>query len=208
MFARPRKVSPVPRLQVSDVDRSFTLVAKPLISQSTLGSPKKPIEDDNASSSTAEDSTIDISRIAVRTGDYRSYHTTSAGSNNSDFYIEKKLARRMYRVLLCKETVNGKRLLIDSLDGKIYCDGFTYRNRIARGIVLFDSKQAALSERYPCNQASAGPSGNGTFPRILVAFGKSILPLSFDIVANHALLFSRRMGSLQASPRRGRINSL
>jgi len=53
---------------------------------------------------------------------------------------------------------------------------------------LFDTKEAALSERYPSNQAYAGKGGNGRYPRILVAFGKLLymflifLPCNFTVL--------------------------
>lgn len=163
MFARPKKVAPGPKL--SEVDRSFTKYAIPLISRSSIGSPKVGFVDDNSSKATAEDSTIESNEKTItlkpqpvpRSGDYRSYNFTAQNDKNQAFFIDKKSARRMYRVLIVKETALGKKILIDSLDGKIYCDGFTYRNRVARDIVLFDSKSAALSERYPSNQVLLDP---------------------------------------------------
>jgi hypothetical protein len=128
---------------------------------------------------------FDQSRGKERTGDYRSYTITGNNDNNFSFFLDKRSAKRMYRVLVCKDattlqgTTDPHRLLIDSLDGKIYCDGFTYRNRVAKDIVLFESKSAALSERYPCNQVGASRGGNGVYPRILVAFGKKVFSFFF-----------------------------
>ena len=155
MFAKPKKVAPAPRL--SEVDRSFTKIAKPLVSRSTLNSPKVGFSpDDSLEGVATEESSLATEIIppspTKRTGDYRSYYVTSQNDKSRSFYLEKRNAKRMYRVLICKENAVGKKLLIDSLDGKIYCDGFTYKNRYAKDIVLFESKSAALSERYPFNQ--------------------------------------------------------
>lgn len=157
MFARPKKVTPTRKL--TEVDRSFTKVVKPLISRSTISSPKVAVSsDDSLSGATEESSSVDTGRIhsapvsPTRTGDYRSYFISEQNEKSRNFYVDKRGARRMYRVLVCKENAIGRKLLIDSLDGKIYCDGFTYKNRLAKDIVLFESKSAALSERYPHNQ--------------------------------------------------------
>mmetsp|Transcript_2487 Transcript_2487/g.2586 ORF Transcript_2487/g.2586 Transcript_2487/m.2586 type:complete len:248 (-) Transcript_2487:580-1323(-) len=171
MFARPKKVAPLQKL--GEVDRSFTKYAKPLIQQSSISSPKVGIANDDSSGMTfpEEDESIDSRELsAPRTGDYRSYRFSQQNEKNKNFFIDRRNARRMYRVLVCKENAAGKKLLIDSLDGKIYCEGFTYRNRQARDIVLFETKAAALSERFPSNQVAASKGGNGTLPRILVAF--------------------------------------
>ena len=156
MFARPKKVTPAPKL--TEVDKSFTKVAKPLISRSTLNSPKVGVCIDDSLSAATEESSVDTLRnqsaptSPTRTGDFRSYFVSEQNERNRNFYVDKRGARRMYRVLVCKENAIGRKLLIDSLDGKIYCDGFTYKNRLAKDIVLFESKTAALSERYPSNQ--------------------------------------------------------
>jgi CRISPR/Cas system CMR subunit Cmr4 (Cas7 group RAMP superfamily) len=154
MFAPSKKVAPVQNIR--EVDKSFTQYARSLIATTTLSNPKRLFIDDNASKIT-EDCSLDSveeqprNNNFSRTGDCRSYAFTSQNSKNQNFFIDKKAATRMYRVLVVKETA-GKKLLIDSLDGKIYCEGFTYRNRLARDVVLFDTKSAALSERFPSNQ--------------------------------------------------------
>jgi hypothetical protein len=129
------------------------------------------------------------SRGKKRTGDYRSYTITGNNDGNFSFFLDKRSAKLMYRVLICKDTTlqgstDPHRLLIDSLDGKIYCDGFTYRNRVAKDIVLFESKSAALSERYPCNQVGASRGGNGVYPRILVAFGKFLFSSVLCVISH------------------------
>jgi hypothetical protein len=91
--------------------------------------------------------------------------------------ISKMAAKRCFRVLTYRDLPNGKREVMDIPDGRIYfCKTGPQNRRITPDGVAFDTKQGAMSERFPTNQVSPSKSGNGTSPRILVAFdcwGKS-----------------------------------
>jgi hypothetical protein len=182
MFAHPKKPL-VPNYKVSECDHSLTTSLKPIITKIrehiSLGGTATRSDSPNAHANdnfNAKDTGVrgaerveQPSPRVQRTGDGMSY---TFNTNNGAFY-GKKQARRMYRVLLCKENPStGEKILIDSIDGKVYSKGFKYANRQISNVVLYDSKEAAMSERFPCNQAYAGRGGNARYPRILVAFGK------------------------------------
>lgn len=158
MFARP-KTSSKP-----EHDPIFRKFAKEIVKKTS------PSDDDLNSPSNRSNTSLNTQTTSstARTGDSMSY----SFNLNDNSVIPVKNATRMYRVLGLKEDKTGKKTLFDIIDGRIYCQGFTYNNRICSNVILFDSKQAALSERFPANQAGASHSGNGVYPRILVAFGK------------------------------------
>jgi len=158
MFARPLKVEPSPKKQ--DCDHTFTKIAKPLVNSIEFA--KK--EDDQRST---EGTNRTHSTVASnRTGDNLSYSLNTHDAT----YIPERCSRRLYRVVSFKENSSGKRIMFDPLDGRVFsCDpGFT--NRLSNNVVLFESKKAALSERYPSNQIGGSMGGNGIYPRMLVAF--------------------------------------
>jgi hypothetical protein len=76
----------------------------------------------------------------------------------------------MYRVVSYREDASGKRIFFDPLDGKVFTIGAGFVNRVSNAVILFETKKGALSERYPCNQIGAAKSGNGHYPRVLIAF--------------------------------------
>jgi len=85
--------------------------------------------------------------------------------------ISKMAAKRCYRVLTYSDDADGQRHVIDVAEGKEYwCRTGPQKRRITPDAVAMDSKQAALSERFPLTQVGAATSGNGTLPRVLVAF--------------------------------------
>lgn len=106
------------------------------------------------------------------TGDGRSFTFKS-----EVITISKMASKRCFRVLTYRDLPNGKREVMDIPDGRIYfCKTGPQNRRITPDGVAFDTKEGAMSERFPINQVSPSKSGNGTSPRILVAFdcwGKS-----------------------------------
>ncbi len=85
--------------------------------------------------------------------------------------IPKMSAKRCYRVLTFTTDKNGERQVMDIPEGNIYwCRTGTQKRRITPDAIAMDSKQAAMSERFPMTQVGASASGNGTLPRVLVAF--------------------------------------
>lgn len=108
-----------------------------------------------------------------RTGDWTSFSIKSDST-----VLSKAESTRLYRVLCITSNPNdsnksGKSSqlkLFDPIDGRSF--SFSFSQRITHHMVLFTTKQAALSERFPHNQAGAGVGGNQRYPKILVAFGK------------------------------------
>ena len=101
-----------------------------------------------------------------RTGDKRSFQFQRDCVN-----ISKLSAKRCFRVLTYRDLPNGKREVTDIPNGSVYyCKTGPQLRRITPYGVAFDSKDGALSERFPANQVGAAASGNGTTPRILVSF--------------------------------------
>lgn len=86
---------------------------------------------------------------SIKTGDSKSYWT----SCNDNVYIDKKCSEKAYRVLSYKkDPATGKRIIFDILDGKPYFLGSGTNKRLTYNAVCFESKHAALSERFPSNQ--------------------------------------------------------
>ena len=89
--------------------------------------------------------------LTIRTGDKASYWCSSS----DNLYVDKKCSERAYRVLSYrKDGKTGKRVIFDILDGKPYflCHG--EGKRITHNAIVFETKSAALSERFPSNQVS------------------------------------------------------
>lgn len=149
MFARPHRISPTCR--VADVDHTFTKVGRNLV------------EPDAPETSPRSATT---SNTSVRTGDGFSYSSNA----NVSVEIPTKNALRMYRVLSYTVDKAGRKVFFDMIDGRIYGRGPGMACRVSTNVVLFETKEAALSERYPFNQVGAAKSGNGVHPRILVTF--------------------------------------
>lgn len=157
MFARPQKVSPNCRYG-QETDHTFTKIAIPLLEKSKFAQPEK-----NSSLDTPK------STSTTRTGDSLSYSTNA----NDHTHIPRICAQRMYRVVSYREDPKtGKKIIFDPLDGKMFVIGAGFVNRVSTNVVLFESKKGAMSERYPINQVGAAKSGNGHYPRVLIAFGK------------------------------------
>lgn len=84
--------------------------------------------------------------------------------------IPKLAAKRCYRVLTYANTKQGRQVM-DIAEGNLYwCRTGPQKRRITPNAVAFDSRELALSERFPSTQVGAATSGNGTLPRVLVAF--------------------------------------
>lgn len=137
MFGRPHRISPTCR--VADVDHTFTKVCK------NFTEPRPP--DSPSTRTTSTTSTL-------RTGDGLSYSTNA----NVVLNIPANNARQMFRVLNCTEDRQGNRIFFDSIDGRIYGKGPAVNNRVSQDVVLYDSKSAALSERFPSNQVPLSPT--------------------------------------------------
>ena len=141
MFARSRnpkkKVRPL-----SGVDQDFTNVVKPLL--------KKTIAfNSNSAGSVRAPSPVRPKTTNLRTGDSSSYYC----SHNDNTYVHRSVPRRGFRVLAYTEQENGKINLFDILNGKPYHCGYGKSRKITSNAVVFESKEAALSERFPANQA-------------------------------------------------------
>jgi hypothetical protein len=132
MFAKPHRM--MPNCRVADVDHTFTIVAK------QLPQPEQP-ETNSARSSR-------IPRSSLRTGDGFSY----AYNPNTAINIHPKASKRMYRILSYVEDKEGRKIYIDMIDGRVYGKSPGVLNRISKNVVLYESKEAALSERFPYNQ--------------------------------------------------------
>lgn len=173
MFGKSQQIHP--HYKVAEVDHTFTTIARPLLLQTSWNqdnnhdesfeSPKAlTLRSPSSPSRTIKSSSLGT----VRTGDCFSY---SFNGNNS-ITIEPKVSQRMYRILAMREDENGRKVFFDIIDGRVYGRSPGINNRLSKNVVLYESKDAALSERFPSNQVGATRSGNGLYPRILVSFGK------------------------------------
>jgi len=89
--------------------------------------------------------------LTIRTGDKASYWCSSS----DNLYIEKKCSERAYRVLSYRKDKTGKRVIFDILDGKPYFLTHGEGKRITHNAIVFETRSAALSERFPSNQVSS-----------------------------------------------------
>lgn len=71
-------------------------------------------------------------------------------ASNDPVKIDSTMCQRGYRVLSYKDDLNGNRIVFDILDGSIYNCNFD--SKITKNGVMFDTKQNALSERFPSTQ--------------------------------------------------------
>mmetsp|Transcript_17997 Transcript_17997/g.30263 ORF Transcript_17997/g.30263 Transcript_17997/m.30263 type:complete len:256 (+) Transcript_17997:130-897(+) len=118
---------------------------------------------------TSETVASTLSLASQLTGDKNSY-TFSRNDNN--VYYNKGSGMKGYRVLSYKKSKKngGQRIVFDILDGKPYHCGVGLQRRITSDALVFETKEQALSERFPSNQFAGTKSGNGRLPRMLVAF--------------------------------------
>lgn len=85
--------------------------------------------------------------------------------------IDKFSAKRTYRILTYVTNANGDREVMDIPSGMLYyCRTGPQKRRITPDAIAYDTKELAMSERFPYDQIGAAKSGNGTLPRILVSF--------------------------------------
>lgn len=128
-----------------------------------IASPIKSVADDKKKKTKEEGN---VNSPPQLTGDGRSFTFKS-----ETIMISKMAAKRCFRVLTYRDLPNGKREVMDIPEGSIYlCKTGPQNRRITPGGVAFDTKDGAMSERFPINQVAAAKSGNGTSPRILVSF--------------------------------------
>ena len=91
-------------------------------------------------------------------------------SQHAEKYISKLTCVRGYKVLGLKSEGNGK-VAIDLFTGKVVnMGGKGPDSRITSQLKLYETKQGALSEKFPPSQVGSSKSGNGILPRILVSF--------------------------------------
>ncbi len=147
MFARPR-YSSNKHVGVSggaqDLDHTFTNIVKPLFSRSAEDVNKaveKAMEKKNMSSKSE-------SKI-TRNGDSLSYHINS----HDNSFIDRRSARRGYRVLSYKEDAHGRKVVFDLLQGTVYNCGKS-SSRITQNVIIFVSKDSAIAEKFPTSQVS------------------------------------------------------
>lgn len=118
---------------------------------------------DSSSSSNLSEVTTNLAAVAtisqipnshpltIRTGDKASYWCSSS----DNLYVEKKCSERAYRVLSYrKDSKTGKRVIFDILDGKPYFLSHGDGKRVTHNAIVFETRSAALSERFPSNQVS------------------------------------------------------
>lgn len=91
-------------------------------------------------------------------------------SRNGSSHVDQYSSRRCYRIVGYKTDHDGNKSVIDILDGSEYYCGHRMDHRISKDVVVYDSKDSALSERFPCHQVGSSRSGNGRYPRALVSF--------------------------------------
>lgn len=131
-------------LQKCEVERSLTTVVQPIISNSVFARPLK------SPSSQAFSPYSYTTTSTHRTGDNTSYYCSSS----SGVTISRNAARRGFRILSYTEDDSGKIHLFDILDGHPYHCSRTTGKRITANAIVFESKDAALSERFPSNQVN------------------------------------------------------
>jgi hypothetical protein len=154
MFAKPSRkkrskgypgVGALAKYILSPKKSSVGIDTEAPVSASSTVATKTTVES-NATASTL------LSRISadvlVKTGDNRSFWTSS----NDTSVIAKGAAMKGYRVLAVKTNKKGKRVVYDILDGTKYYCGSGVQRRITSNAIVFPTKEAALSERFPSNQ--------------------------------------------------------
>lgn len=145
MFGKP-KSQRSPRLQAGLGNLAGFVLSPSKLSSvgiDELMSTNTTVETEDSAQRTTEKSTR-----TVKTGDSNSFWL----SVNDDTYIPRSASKKGYRVLSYKKTKSGKRKVFDILDGKQYYCGAGVQRRITDNAVVFQSKQEALSERFPSNQ--------------------------------------------------------
>ena len=171
------------------VDKTFTEFIVPLVSRSSIEINNDVREaqrrKDEAQRKSASTSRL-FSNTAASSNRFASSRTTGAAdpklsrtgdsasyryATNDKMYIDRNAAKRGYRILSYKEDLHGRKVVFDLLEGTVYYCGKTSR-RVTKNVVVFDNKQAAMSERLPANQVGHSKHGNGLYPRVLVSFGK------------------------------------
>lgn len=182
----PKSSNPSPRIKLSSrksdqpCKNSYLEQDSPTTTSSSVSlpmnaersvTPTTPSLDISPANSSCNLHNISSSSRIKRTGDW-----TSFTIKNDSVNLSKSESTRFYRVLCitpsdsAKSSKSSVLKLFDPIDGRSFL--FSFSQRIAHHMVLYTSKQAALSERFPHNQAGAGVGGNQRHPKILIAFGK------------------------------------
>lgn len=91
-------------------------------------------------------------------------------SQHAERFVSKLQCVRGYKVLGLK-TEGSYKVAVDLFSGKVInLGGSGPDSRITQSVQIYETKQAALSEKFPPNQVGCAKSGNGMLPRILVSF--------------------------------------
>jgi hypothetical protein len=138
------------------VEKTFTTIAKPLVEKSNLS--RKDTDGlyissaNTTAQSTPAYSSNPTSPFSAKSSYRSGVNITYKCNANDNIYLSKVESVRGYRVLALKEDITGKKILFDIVDGTIYNCGFSAASRISNFVPLYDSKNAALCERFPPNQ--------------------------------------------------------
>lgn len=85
-----------------------------------------------------------------RHGGKESYH----GANHVELNIPKPSSERGYRVVTYEMTESGDRVVRDITTGAILFAGSGKQRKISNNAVMFETKSAAMSERFPNRHVS------------------------------------------------------
>ena len=149
MFGRPKSARKVQNTKA--VEKTFTTIVKPLIAKSNLSNKER----DDQSYSTAQTTpaiSAPNSPFSLKSSYRQGTNITYKCDANDTSYLSKVEGVRGYRVLALREDILGKKILFDMIDGTIYNCGFSGANRISNFVPLYESKTAALCERFPPTQ--------------------------------------------------------
>jgi len=144
-----------------ELKRIATAIPSPRSPTPSSFSPSTPKLEKSDSASPTEP----VSLLSPRFGGAESF----SFSRNGGRYVEPTRSQRCYRIVGYKTGDSGN-AVIDILDGTEYACGHGMEPKISKDVVVYDTKEAALSERFPSNQVGRARSGNGRYPRALVSF--------------------------------------
>ena len=195
MFARPKPAKLNRRHNLAETEKTFTKIIGPAVAQSTLSS-SNLFANINSNGTNFNQQTTGTfvpqsnqhqQQRFARTGDGLSY-TYNMNDTNC---LDRRMSQRGYRVLAYREDRNGRKVVFDVLDGTVYHCGVGNARKITNNAVIFDTKSAAMSERFPANQFGGSiRSGNGVCPRVLVQFGEHHLAAHIIINSHQSVVNS------------------
>lgn len=191
MFASPRtkKTKPFPQ---QEVEKTFSNVVIPMMKETNFA---KNVGKDKEETIFTPEFTGSTASGSIPATD-ESYNSTSTESffqrfrtkktknafhytKNDKMYLHIYEKVRGFKVLSYEMQSDGRAQVFNPENGEVYhCETRSTFSKPAKKLtqdaIVFDTKEAAMSERFSINQHRVSKSGSGVLPRVLVQFGKSI----------------------------------